>query len=80
MQAVLKKWGNSVGVRLPVSVLKEVRLTESQRVEISVKKGAIVLKPQKHRRYTLAELMSGVTTKNRHALVDLGKPVGRELL
>jgi antitoxin MazE len=80
MEAVLKKWGNSVGVRLPSAVLRETRLAENQRVEIHAKKGAIVIKPMKAPRYALRELLARVTRTNRHDAVELGRPVGRELL
>jgi antitoxin MazE len=80
MEAVLKKWGNSIGVRLPSPVLKEARLTQNQRVTISARKGAIVIKASKARQYSLAELVGGITRKNRHAAVEFGQPIGRELL
>jgi len=80
MEAVLKKWGNSVGVRLPSALLKEARLHENQRVEVLAKKGAIVIKPSNARRYRLTELLTGITPKNRHASIEFGRPVGGELL
>lgn len=80
MQAVLKKWGNSIGVRLPAHILKEVRLTENQPVEVSAKKGAVVIRPLKGRRQTLAKLLTGITPANRHDAEDFGRPVGRERL
>lgn len=80
METVLKKWGNSVGVRLPSSVLKQVRLRENQRVEVLAKKGVIVIKPSNSRRYRLSEFLAAITSGNRHAPVEFGKPVGRELL
>ena len=30
----IKKWGNSLGVRLPASIAREARLTENQKVRI----------------------------------------------
>ena len=80
MQVTLKKWGNSIAVRLPSPLLKEASLTENQRVEISAKKGAIVIKPLRARRYTLAELVERIGPKNRHDSVEFGRPIGRELL
>jgi antitoxin MazE len=80
MQAVLKKWGNSIGVRLPAHILKEVRLAENQPVEVAAQKGAVVIRPLKGRRQTLANLLNGITPSNRHDAEDFGSPVGRELL
>jgi antitoxin MazE len=80
MQAVLKKWGNSIGVRLPAHILKEVRLAENQPVEVAARKGAVVIRPLKVRRRTLASLLHGITPSNRHGIEDFGAPVGRESL
>jgi len=80
MQIVLKKWGNSVALRLPSHVLKEANLTENQRVQLSTKKGAILIKPLRSRRYTLAELVERISPTNRHDSMEFGSPVGRELL
>ncbi len=45
MKAVLKKWGNSIALRLPASVLKEAGLRENQVVRIVVASGKIVITP-----------------------------------
>jgi antitoxin MazE len=80
MQVVLKKWGNSVALRLPSHVLKEANLTENQRVQLSTKKGAILIKPLSARRLTLTELVERISPDNRHDSMEFGRPVGRELL
>lgn len=80
MQAVLKKWGNSIGVRLPAHILKEVRWTENQPVEVAANKGSVVIRPLKGRRHTLAALLHNITPANRHEAEDFGRPMGRELL
>ncbi len=36
VEAVLKKWGNSLGVILPAEKLKELRLRSGDRVEIDI--------------------------------------------
>lgn len=42
----LKKWGNSVGVRIPSSFLKEARLEPGQELDITVNEdGALLLTP-----------------------------------
>jgi antitoxin MazE len=80
MEVILKKWGNSVALRLPSSLLKQASLAENQRVDISAKRGVVVVKPAQRRTYTLSELIAGITRKNRHDSIDFGAPVGRELL
>jgi antitoxin MazE len=41
----IKRWGNNLGVRLPVAVARAARLHADQRVRISVEDGRIVITP-----------------------------------
>lgn len=78
MQAVIRKWGNSPALRLPVSVLKEADLNLEQKVSITVKRGCIVIKPSNQVAYNLDDLLGGITPDNLHAEVDTGAPRGQE--
>jgi antitoxin component of MazEF toxin-antitoxin module len=44
--------------------------------ELRIRKGQTVRK----RKYTLADLLAGVTKENRHSAVDWGLAVGKEIL
>ncbi len=77
MTTQIAKWGNSLGLRLPKSVAQEARVDEGDKVDVSVRNGAIVIRPSR-RTYSLGELVSKVTPKNRHAETDWAKPAGRE--
>lgn len=78
MEAVIRKWGNSPALRLPVSVLKEAAFGLEQKVNISVKRGRIVIEPFAKLEYNLEELLSGITAENAHAEVSFGAAVGKE--
>lgn len=41
----IKKWGNSLGVRLPASVAREAHLHVDQRVRVSVEDGQVFITP-----------------------------------
>jgi antitoxin MazE len=73
----LSKWGNSLGVRLPKSVAREAQLGEGDTVAVSVHNGAIVIRPSRPR-YSLDELVDGITSKNRHNESGWGDPHGDE--
>lgn len=51
----IKKWGNSLGVRLPAAIAREARLHIDQRVHISVEGGTIVIRPAQEDGLTLEE-------------------------
>ena len=80
MEAVIRKWGNSPALRLPVSVIKEAAFSLEQKVNIVVTRGRIVIEPSSKIEYDLETLVSGITAKNSHASVDFGAPVGKEAL
>jgi len=80
MEAVIRKWGNSPALRLPVAIIKEANFKLEQKVNISVVKGRILIEPSNIVAYNLDELLSGITTKNSHREISVGKPIGKEVL
>ena len=78
MVTTVRKWGNSLAVRIPRSFARETRLTSGRAVELSVLGRKLVISAVPRRLVTLQELLKGVTKRNRHAEVRTGGPVGRE--
>jgi antitoxin MazE len=59
MRAKVAKWGNSLGLRLPRTLVDEVGLKEGQVVELSARDGGIELKPVSAvPRYRLEDLLA----------------------
>jgi antitoxin MazE len=79
MKTKIQKWGNSLAVRLPKSVVQQKSLTEGEGVSVDVKDGIIVIEQLKKPKYTLDELVSQITPENRHDEIDWGRPVGKEV-
>lgn len=47
----LTKWGNSVGLRIPSTILKEAHLSIGEELEIIAEEnGCLILRPKKHPR------------------------------
>ena len=80
MEAVIRKWGNSPALRLPVSAIKEAAFSLEQKVNISVTRGRIVIEPYDRVEYKLDELLDGITARNLHTEVSFGRPAGKEAL
>lgn len=80
MLTKVQKWGNSLGLRIPKSQAEEVGVEAGSTVEIIARKGALVIRPVRKRRYRLSSLLRKVTPRNTHSEVDWGEPVGREAL
>ena len=79
MQVEICKWGNSLAVRIPASVIAEANIGEGTRLEVKVESsGAIALMPM-HANPTLQQLMDEVTSSNLHGETETGLAVGREV-
>ena len=78
MDTTVQKWGNSLALRIPRSVAQDIHLHQGSVVGVTIIAGKIVVKPRRQRHYALAQLLRGVTKRNRHGEVDWGGPVGQE--
>lgn len=79
-QVIVKKWGNSPSVRLPVAIMQAASLNVDDTVDIAVENGRIVIVPVKAKEYSIETLLAGITPDNIHEKADFGAPVGKELL
>ena len=79
MLATIAKWGNSRAIRIPKELALETGLDFGSKVELVLEKGELRIVPVKKSRYTLEELVAGITPENRHEEWDTGPPVGREV-
>ncbi|MEO1295953.1 MAG: AbrB/MazE/SpoVT family DNA-binding domain-containing protein [Cyanobacteria bacterium J06636_16] len=70
-------WGNSLGIRLPQTITRQVGWEEGALVSISIEGDKIVLAPAAPR-YTLEELLAGVEPDLQHDELDWGTAVGEE--
>ena len=80
MKVQIQKWGNSLALRIPKSFAVESKVEQGSTVDVSVENGNIVVKPVRKGKYTLEELVEGITDENRHSEIDWGRPVGREVV
>lgn len=79
MNATVQKWGNSLALRIPHSVAKDVHLHQGSVVDLKVVEGEMVVKPKGKGKLSLARLLKGVTPRNRHAEQLLGGGQGKEV-
>ena len=79
MRAVVKKWGNSASVRIPAAIMKAARLNLDEAVDVREEAGRVVIEPVRHKEYDLAQLLKGISRRNRHKEIDFKGPVGKEV-
>jgi antitoxin MazE len=80
MDTVIRKWGNSLAVRLPMAIISEARFNLEQKVSITAKEGRIIIEPLQKLEYSLEELVAGISPQNAHGEASFGPPVAKETL
>ena len=76
----MRKWGNSIGVRIPAGILIELNLSAEKKVDVRAEAGRIIIEPIIDSQETLEQLLGQITPDNLHSEIDFGQPVGKELL
>jgi antitoxin MazE len=82
MTTRVRKWGNGLAIRIPKALATEIGLSENAEVELSSDRGRLVITPLKRtrkRKYSLKEMLRGITPENLHGEIDFGPPVGKEI-
>jgi antitoxin MazE len=78
MKTAVQRWGNSLALRIPRAYAAETRIAEGTEVELTLKSGALVVRPKARKRHSLAHLLKRITPANRHESVSTGRAVGQE--
>ena len=76
METKIQKWGNSLGIRIPMNIINDLSLENGSTVDITEETDSIVIRPKKN--YNLEELLGNISTENLHSQVDFGKIEGNE--
>ena len=79
MQTKIKKWGNSLALRIPKLLALDVNLKQNELVNLSIDKDSIIITPIGEKEYSLEKLLKGVTKNNLHGEFDTGAPLGKEV-
>jgi antitoxin component of MazEF toxin-antitoxin module len=84
MITTVTKFGDSLGVQFPKSMLKNVEIIENDSVEILVKDNRIIIKRHESKKHlTTKERIAsfcGTIDNTQSSEIDWGKPQGREEL
>lgn len=79
MSTTIRKWGNSLGVRISREIAEDVGLSEGKEVTLEKRGGRLTLRPIATPRVSLDALVRKITPRNRHAEAEWGKPRGKEI-
>lgn len=74
MLVTLSKWGNSLGLRIPQSIVKHIGLSAQEPLELFIEDNHIVIQKV----YRLDTLLAQITPENIHSEIDTGPSQGSE--
>jgi len=74
----VSKWGNSFAVRIPPAIAKEAHFNEGDCPAINLDRDGTIVLRSARQRYELAEMVSQITSGNRHRETNWGQPQGEE--
>jgi antitoxin MazE len=66
MRTSIKRWGNSLALRIPKVFAREANIAEDTPVALSVVDGKVVISPVAQAAPSLEDLVAGITDENRH--------------
>jgi antitoxin MazE len=78
MRTHIRKWGNSLALRIPKALAVEAGIEEECVVDVRLDGDGISVTAVRPGTYTLDGLLAGVTPDNVHGEIRTGRSVGRE--
>ena len=70
----VSKWGNSLGIRIPNTLAKQLDITDGEQVELTIEDNHLLI----HKVCHLDSLLAKVTPDNIHSEIDTGNTTGNE--
>ena len=77
MEAIVRKWGNSLGIRIPNNIARGLSIKNGSSVYINKEGNEIIIKPIIKNK--LSEMLNQINENNLHEEIDTGSPVGNEI-
>ena len=79
MQTQVKKWGNSLALRIPKPLAEQLAIKTDTEVEIVIEDGQLLIRPLPEPVLSLEALLAQITDENLHDEVETGTAVGGEV-
>ena len=78
METKIRKWGNSLAIRIPRAFAEELDLTDDSCVELELADDALVIHRRVDATPRLQDLLAQITEENLHTEIDVAGPIGEE--
>ena len=75
----VKKWGNSLGLRIPQVIANQINIQDGSRINLVLKNNKIELTLAVSDKYRLNDLIELISETNLHKEISSGLPQGKEI-
>ena len=79
MATTIRKWGNSLGLRIPQDIAEEAGIFEGKEVRFVQGRDGLSIRPVATPQVSLNALLRKITPHNKHAEVNWGAQKGKEV-
>ncbi|HOK13917.1 MAG TPA: AbrB/MazE/SpoVT family DNA-binding domain-containing protein [Candidatus Kapabacteria bacterium] len=79
MRLQVRKWGNSLGIRIPQSIANQINIQDGSKINLVLKNNKIELIPVVEDEFELSNLVSLITDENLHCEIFAGETKGKEV-
>ena len=79
MEVKLQKWGNSYGIRIPITLLKALNLKANDIIDIIQENDRIIVSKSKNNKVSLADKFKDYNGKNLSKEFEWNKAIGKEI-
>jgi antitoxin MazE len=79
MEIQVKKWGNSLGLRIPQAIANQINIQDGSKINLVLNKNKIELTPAVAEEYRLDDMVALINESNLHSEISSGEPKGKEI-
>ena len=78
MTALISKWGNSQGIRIPKKIFEQLNLSIGEKVSLRIENNKIIIEPiKKRKKYKIEDLVAKLP-KEHEPYEEFSEQIGRE--
>ncbi len=78
--STVQKWGDSLAIRIPKTLARQLDVLEGDSVEMQVRDGELIVRPIRAKKQSLEELLKSCKPSQLHRETDFGPDLGREAI
>jgi len=76
----IKRWGNSLAIKIPEDLVQSLGIKDGSHVEVTLEDGKLIISPKRARLNSLLKQLEAYDGADPYGEVDWGKDEGKEVI